>query len=272
MDPIQNSVYKENIRIKNVDIARIQEQNINNRLNSDINNLQRPKKPYTSGPFWGIGVVLGIVFAIIGGGFFGFIVGIVGGLVIWRIANAYVKSFNQNIENQKLRLRNNADSEIRAAYAEADRKTQSEIIAYDSDVKKYSQILLKDAGNFTSMVDHQVMMFERMISHADHGSHMRFVEADLIYTVNTYGITYTYDSKYTNTKDDFNFAKKRFRDLKSAAECEALAKALAIMTMAKMKKTHPANSMNITVAHMDAQVTLHYKGANKNFVPARDIL
>ena len=115
-------------------------------------------------------------------------------------------------------------------------------------------------------------MFERMIFHADHGAHMRFVEADLIYTVNTYGITYSYNSKYTNTQDDYNFNRERYRDLKSTAECEGLAQALAKMTMAKMKKSHPANSMNITVSHMDAQVTLHFKGANKNFVPARDIL
>ena len=271
MNPIQNSIYKENIRLKNEGIARNQEQSINYKLNTDINNL-KPKTSYTSGPFWVIGIVLGIIIAIVGGGFGGFIIGVVGGLVLWGIANASVKSFNQNIEDQKTNLRNKASSDIRAAYAEADRKTQNEINAYDSDVKKYSQTILKNAGNFNSMVDHQVMMFERMIFHADHGAHMRFVEADLIYTVNTYGITYSYNSKYTNTQDDYNFNRERYRDLKSTAECEGLAQALAKMTMAKMKKSHPANSMNITVSHMDAQVTLHFKGANKNFVPARDIL
>ena len=39
MNPIQNSVYKENIRLKNEGIARNQEQSINYKLNTDINNL-----------------------------------------------------------------------------------------------------------------------------------------------------------------------------------------------------------------------------------------
>ena len=35
---------------------------------------------------------------------------------------------------------------------------------------------------------------------------------------------------------------------------------------------YPPNSINISLSHNDAQVTLHFKGANKNFVPARDIM
>ena len=80
------------------------------------------------------------------------------------------------------------------------------------------------------------------------------------------------NSNYSNPKDDFNFNRERFRDLKTDAECEGLAQALARMTYSKMKKRYPPNSMEINIDHMDAKVTMHFQGANKNFVPAKDIL
>ena len=111
-----------------------------------------------------------------------------------------------------------------------------------------------------------------MISHADHGSNMAFVEADLVYTETNTGITYTYhDSRYSNSIDDFNFSKKRFRDLHSPEECEGLAFALARMTLRRMKQVYPAQSMRIEVSHNDAEVTMHYRGANPNYVPPKDI-
>lgn len=39
-----------------------------------------------------------------------------------------------------------------------------------------------------------------------------------------------------------------------------------------MKSLYPPNSINITLSHKDAQVTLRFRGANKNFIPARDIM
>ena len=39
-----------------------------------------------------------------------------------------------------------------------------------------------------------------------------------------------------------------------------------------MKTLYPANSMKVSVNHIDAKVTMHFQGANANFIPARDIL
>lgn len=48
-------------------------------------------------------------------------------------------------------------------------------------------------------------------------------------------------------------------------------KAIAKMTIAAMKKKYPPNSLRILVDHVDAEVTLHFKAANANYVPPRDI-
>ena len=121
------------------------------------------------------------------------------------------------------------------------------------------------------MVQHNTGMFQRMVSHADAGSNMRFVESDFTYKVLTKGIVYSYQSRYTNPQDDYNFDKQRFRKLNSNTECEGLAQALAKLTIKKMMSLYPPNSLHITVSHIDAEVTMHYKAANKNFVATRDI-
>ena len=136
----------------------------------------------------------------------------------------------------------------------------------------YAQKDLAKAESIAPMVDHVVSMFQRMISHADAGAHMKFIEADFTYQVITSGIKYSYQSRYTNPQDDYNFNKERYRDLHTPAECEGLAQALAKLAINKMKSIYPPNSINISLSHNDAQVTLHFKGANKNFVPARDIM
>ena len=55
------------------------------------------------------------------------------------------------------------------------------------------------------------------------------------YRVVKTGILYSYQSRYINPPDDFNFEKERFRNLKSDTECEGLARALAKMTIGRKK-------------------------------------
>lgn len=270
MNPITNSVIKERFRLNNDAIARNEERQIQDRLNREISALH-PKNKYEVGGFLIGGGVAGIVIALAGVGFAGLLIGAVAGLILWGILNANVNSFNQSLENKKQSLHSAAMREIAAAYDESDRRTVSQINAYDSEVKTYTQKILKNADSLSPMVSHNTDMFQRMISHADSGAHMRFVEADFIYEVLNDGVKYIYQSQYTNPQDDFNFNRQRYRDLKSEAECEGLAQALAKLTAAKMKTLYPANSMKISVSHNDAKVTMHFQGANANFVPARDI-
>ncbi len=290
MNPITNSPIKEAMRLNNEAVAKNKELQINNRLNNDCIAVQNDaanrirsivhKNPPTSTVFWVMSIAGGILLVELG--FVGFIIGFglgAGGYAFWIYK---IKEYNQGLEankasiqreadNRVQQLRNDAANQIRMAYADADRKTQQEINQYDAEVKRNCQIILKKPDAFKTMVDHVVNMFQRMISHADSASNRKFVETDFTYKVELYGICYKYQSTYSNPRDDFNFDKERYRNLTTKEECEGLAQAIAKMVMSKMKNIYPPNSLNLSVAHIDAEVTLHFKAANKNYVPPRDI-
>lgn len=271
MNPITNSTIKEQMRQRNENMARNRENQIRSQLTTDLNRFTYKGK-YSFSPFGIGGGILGIVLAFSGIGFTGVILGVCVGAGVWIALNQGVKTTNANIDSEKQRLQDAANNEIRNEYMKADQRTQQEITAYERDVKMYAQKVLTKSDSISPMVDHVVSMFQRMISHADAGAHMRFIEADFTYQVINTGIKYSYQSRYTNPQDDYNFNKERYRDLNGDAECEGLAQALAKLVISKMKGLYPPNSINISLTHNDAQVTLHYKGANKNFVPARDIM
>lgn len=291
MNPITNSPIKEAMRQKYHNIAANKETQIMNQLNSDCIAVQNEASNgirsiiYKNKPsgYWGLGLAIGIgiFFAEMAGGT-GFIIGAIIGVGLYVVWIYKINQINSDLDASKIRmqseadnkvqqLRNTATSQIIAAYNEADRKTQQEIDQYDAEVKRNCQTILKKPGAFAAMVDHAVSMFQRMVSHADSASNRKFVETDFIFKVELYGICYKYQSTYSNPKDDFNFDKQRYRNLTTKEECEGLAQAIAKMTMSKMKSLYPPNSLNITVSHIDAEVTLHFKAANKNYVPPRDI-
>lgn len=291
MNPITNSPIKEGIRQKHHTAAAAKETQINNQLNVDCNTVQAnaynqiqsityKKNPHISVCLI-LAIVLGIVFATIDG-FTGFLIGAVIGVGVYVLIIVLIRKANSNLDARKLSIQNetdnkvrqlkdNAAAQIRAIYADADRNTQQEIDQYDAEVKRNCQIILKTPKTSEAIVDHTVNMFQRMISHADSASNKKFVEVDFIYRVLNYGISYKYPSTYRNPQDDFNFDKQRYRNLSTQEECEGLAQAIAKMTIGRIKSIYPPNSLNITVSHIDAEVTLHFKSANSNYVPPRNI-
>lgn len=271
MNPITNSIIKEQMRQRNESIAQSSENQIRSRLTANLNSLTYKSK-HNFSPFGIGGGILGAILGFSGLGFSGFFVGLAVGAGIWIAINQSVKASNASIDRLKQRLQDAANNEIRQEYMRADQRTQQEIAAYERDVKMYAQKVMAKSESIVPIVDHVVNMFQRMISHADAGAHMKFIEADFTYQVVTDGIKYSYQSRYTNPQDDYNFNRERYRDLSTPAECEGLAQALAKLVINKMKSIYPPNSINISLNHNDAQVTLHFKGANKNFVPARDIM
>ena len=134
MNQIVNSVVKEQIRQRNESYAQSQEGQIRYQLNQDISRLIH-KVPHKATPFLIGGAILGIVIAASGGGFAGFVGGIIVGLVAWGIANASVNSFNNEQDQKRQTLQEEAERRIRDAYSQADQQTQSEINAYDRDVQ-----------------------------------------------------------------------------------------------------------------------------------------
>lgn len=267
MNPITNSPVKEAMRRRNEENAKAREAQITAKLQADIAALRI--KPYFSAGLCVFLVILGASFgAAMEGHFF---VGAIVGAGIFGALNLYRRNQNSKIENQKRQLQETAQKQIQDVYSETDRRTQMQIDRYDKDVQQYCQLILKKADTISPMVERTTAMFQRMVSHADASSNMRFVLADFTYTVNLYGITYSYQSRYTNPQDDFNFDKERFRNLSQDTECEGLARAIAKLTIKKMMGLYPPNSLHITLDHVDAAVTLHFKAANKNFVAAVDI-
>ncbi len=264
MDQINNSPIKETIRQQNERDARDIEFQIRKKLDSDIAKLT-PKGKFSGGACVGFAVAFGFVGVALGFDTDGFLGGLLVGAIFYLLLNEWSKSRKKSMQEQ-------AEKDIRNAYAEADSRTVQQINAYDNEVKQYCQRILQKSDTIAPMVQHNVDMFQRMVSHADAGSNMRFVESDFTFTVFVTGIMYSYQSHYTNPQDDFNFDKQRFRNLNKDAECEGLAQALAKLTVKKMTSLYPPNSLHITVSHIDAQVTMHYKAANKNFIAARDIL
>lgn len=262
MDQIKNSPNKEAIRQKNENDARNIESQIRNKLNSDKLEFGNKSLPGSVCAVLVIG--LGIVLTGMLGSLYGFLIGAGLGFLAYFL-------FNKSADVRRKNLEKAAEREIQKAYNEADQRTMQQINAYDNEVKQYCQRILQKPDTVSSMVQHTTSMFQRMVSHADAGTNKKFIESDFTYKVNNSGITYSYQSSYTNPQDDFNFDRQRFRNLNSNSECEGLAQALAKLTTKEMKRLYPPNSLHITVKHTDAQVTLHFKAANKNFVAARDI-
>ena len=258
------------MRQQNENNAQNTELQIRNKLNFDIAQIVYKNK-FTGGSCGVLAVVFGIIVAVIGKSFSAFLFGAGMGVGAYILLNVWVKNQNVGADAEKRRLEEEAEREIQNAYNEADERTVQQINTYDNEVKQYCQRILQKADTITSMVQHNTDMFQRMVSHADAGSNMRFVESEFVFKVLVTGIIYSYQSRYTNPQDDYNFDKQRFRNLNSNTECEGLAQALAKLTIKKMMSLYPPNSLNITVSHIDAEVTMHYKAANKNFVAARDI-
>lgn len=269
MTPITDSPIKEAMRQANEQEARQQEYHINTQMNSDISRIAM-KKFFPISVCGVLAVIFGVVGVAAGKDFNSFLGGAFVGGIIYLLLNLWIKSKNSGAMARKAAIERDAQRRIQEAYDEADRRTVQQINAYDAEVAQYSQRIMQKPEAVNSMIQRNTDMFQRMISHADSGSNMRFVETDFTYQVVRTGIMYSYQSRYTNPQDDFNFDKQRFRNLNSDTECEGLAQALAKLTIKRMKKLYPTLS-SINVRHVDAEVTLHFKMPNSNFVNATDI-
>lgn len=277
MNQIYNSPIKEGFRLTNENEARSKEYQIQNECNQAISQLkEEPLFVDFGGKLAGmaiggaiIGLVLGLAMGFGGSLFFpGAFVG-AGILVAMTISK---NKSNKDKISRKAQLKQDAENRIRQLYIDADSKTVRQINEYDTAVKASCSRVLQKADGIQPMVDHTVNMFQRMVSHADQGSNLRFVECDLIYKVTMSDIEYFFNSQYSNPQDNFNFDKQRYRNLTSAPDCEGLAQAIAKLTVKKMMNSYPPNSLHLSVGHEDAKVTIHFKAANSNFVAAQDIL
>ncbi len=262
MEPITNSVVKERIRLRIEDEIGKEIYEINCKANEEIYKLKPKNLPDPIG--WGC---LGLILAC---GTFG--IGFLVCLLGYHIHKAAVEGDNEAIEIKKKKIRADADAKIAKLKQTADLKTRKEILAYDTDVQRHVKSASTKTKELGPMVAHVAMMFERMISHADKGTNKRFIEAYFTFEVTKTMIIYHYQSTYTNSNDNYDFDKNRYKLLTEDAECEALAQVLTVLSTKKVIAKYPANSVNINVTHNDAKVTIHFKAANPNFINSIKII
>lgn len=268
MEPITNSIVKERIRQEFENEAKQKELIIRNQLQEDISKLRirlKPKPKY----FVIIGLVIG-VFTIFDIGAKMLILGPALGGIVWLITCYFIDKNNSDLINKQLKMKQDAEEEIRKIYLVYDQKTKDAIDKYEKEVIEYCKKALQNKS-IEPMVARTVMMIERMVSHADSRPHIKIVEADLNYVVTKDKIAYSYDSKYSNAQDDFNFEIERFRNLQSDAECEGLAQAILRLSIPRIKAKYGKGARLTLGSHNDANVIAHFSMPNINYQKVKDV-
>lgn len=208
----------------------------------------------------------------VAGFFYGCFIGIFIMVIFWRVKCNMERSCVGKEKMEVDELEECFKYEKEKAEREIEEKIREQIELYDENVKNTCNSLVSNPLKIESMIEYSLGMFKRMISHADSDSNKKFIECNFTYIVTTTEIKYLYDSEYTNPRDDFNFAKQRFRNLNKLYECEGLALALAEIMLNEMKKIYSPDTLNITIGNVDSKVTMEFKAPNENFVAAKDIL
>lgn len=181
------------------------------------------------------------------------------------------KMYHYNEELQKIsRLKAESNKRITQERQRTQEAADAQIAQYNADVEAFCQQALGNSS-IEPMVARTTEMFKRMISHQESGADVKYIEADFNYQVGNLGITYVYESEYSNPESNFDFKKERFHELSRTEECEGLAKALSVLVIARMKEEYPSDLTTIKVSNEDASFNLHFKTANENFEAAKDI-
>lgn len=221
------------------------------------------------------GGILGIIIAIKIWSFWGLLIGEIISIALWLVINkVLIAKKNSKLSAKRQQLIDLAQSKVDKVYTDYYNRAEIEIQNYDANVNTYYKKVSSNSANIMPMIQHTIKMFQKMIAYSDAraAAHVRFVEAELVFTVYNSGIEYSYSGEYKVTLENFVFVYQRFRDLSYDYECEGLAQAIARLAVSEMNKMYPKNSMTISVSHNDAKVRLLYKGANSRFIPAKNIV
>lgn len=338
MQPIKNSVVREQIRLKNEATVKSREKQLTDRFElykkdqkekcdkiiASISQqkdeqikqveIQRKKdlkatdKSMSSarggGATFPIGMIIsGVIFAgvsLLGQPALGSVGFIFGSVISWLISSASNKrnaskmsaleeqkeKLEENAENEIQRLKEKAEAdtkkaqaevqetidrearklndEIRKMYDAADQQTVRELTAYDHEMNIYSNNVLGDAKKYYPIVEAIESVFQDLRAEVKNES---FIKFDLKYKVTRTEVEFDCGNKQGSQQGNrnYNFFKEGFSELSKDSECEGMAKALLMLTKAKISKTAP--TMTMSFDHVDSQVTIHFKGVNPNGRP-----
>lgn len=337
MQPIRNSVKREQIRLKNEATVKNREKqlldqfelykndqkekcdriiaSINQQRDEQIKQveIQRKKdlkaadKSMSSvrggGATFPIGMIIsGVIsaFACYVDPALGGIAFIFGSVISWVISSASNKRNAQKVEaldeqkekleedaeNEIQRLKDNAEAEARKAradvqetidretrklkdeirkmYGAADQQSVKELTAYDHEMNIYSYNVLGDAKKYSPIVDAIENLFQDLIAEVKNES---FIKFDLKYKVTRTEVEFDCGSIQGSQQGNknYNFFKEGFSELSKDSECEGMAKALLMLTKARISKIAP--TMMMSFDHLDSEVIIHFKGVNPNGRP-----
>ena len=278
MEPIKNSIIKEQIRLHNDAVATSKERDIHVQLESKIKNLyKRTIPPISSYLMWGgiLGYFLAAFMFIVNNSLRAFGIAwffsLVGGVVIWGFKYVSIIEYNKSIEEKKLVLNRKAQEDIRKVHEDSDRKTHEEIDNYDREVKRYFRKIKNNRKSLERMVDFACNLFDSAIVDAiNRASNIeRFIVIDFKYTVSMTNIVYETSVGHSIIYD---MKSHRYRNLDKDTECEALAAALKKMIGDYILKKYVSKQAQLMYGNNDANVILHFEMPNNNFVPATVII
>jgi len=162
----------------------------------------------------------------------------------------------ENIDREAGKL----NDEIQKMYGAADQQTVKELNAYDHEMNVFANNILADADKYSHMVDAIENVFKDLSAEVKNETLIKF---DLKFKVTRTEVEFDCGRKQDSR--NYNFFKEGFRELSRDYECEGLAKALLMLTKARISKTAP--TMMMSFGHLDSEVTIHFKGVNPNGRP-----
>ncbi len=217
-----------------------------------------------------VGIIVAVVFAIIGKKIFwtliGFVIGVLATIVLFILIEK-LKS------NQREKIDCKYEDMISIKLDEYSKMYNDAVYKYHRAVENAANTISKQSSNLSRMTAYFANEVMRGINNSSDASsnYKQIIEGSFDYQVFDKYIDYiVYGDNKTRRYD---FEKNRYHFLKSEPEFEAMAKVLGQLIVKEVKKHYPVSvALSFSVSHNDAHVMLIYSLANVNFVPATKII
>ena len=200
-----------------------------------------------------------------------------------------INKLQKEVESDICREEKKIQDELSKICVVVDQQTIEEITDYDNEVNAFCSKLLNNPDMISPMVDF-IVQIKNNVEQKENYSPL--ITSDFTFEVSKTQVIfdlgeqnnkknsagnrqhdYIYDYiNHQNSKQNniiyYDFCKERFRNLTSNSECEGLAKALVLLTKARMIKISP--TIMVKSKHIDSKVTIHFQDINPDYVPAKD--
>jgi|GEM_PF-2112751 len=193
-------------------------------------------------------------------------------LIVWEIVKLIIRAGGKsNTEAMNQKINEDLEAEKKRLTEQAEAEAMDEIGIYKANTQAAAKKIYAGRDGIKSVVDFLKRNFREAVSGAcsDAANYEPIVKGHMTFMVTTQMVEAS-GAYYTA---QFVFKKERFHDLTRDYECEGMAEALYRLLKENVAKSVPAaQGLKLTMDHVDAKVTVGFELANKNFVPASNIL